>query len=67
MTAVEEVEQRALALNDEQRAKLVARLLDSLPGVLTDDDEGAAEGKRRAAELDADPSAGISLDELLRK
>jgi hypothetical protein len=37
----------ALNLPESQRAKLAADLLDSLPGVLVDDDAGLAEALRR--------------------
>lgn len=39
-------------------------LLDSLPGVLSDEDEGIAEALRRDAEIDADPIRAINLAQL---
>jgi hypothetical protein len=51
-------------LNEEQRARLAVSILDSLPGVLADQDEGIAEALRRDAELDADPESGLSLERL---
>ena len=38
-------------------------LPDSLPASLNDEDTGIAEATRRDAELDSDPSAGMTLDE----
>jgi putative addiction module component (TIGR02574 family) len=59
-----EVEKLALDLPESQRAVLAAHLLGSLPPVLHDEDEGVAEALRRDAELDANPSSGISLKQL---
>lgn len=59
-----EVEKLALDLPENQRAVLAAHLLESLPRVLHDEDEGIAEALRRDAELDARPSSSISLKQL---
>ena len=64
MAAITEVEKLALDLPEHQRAVLAAHLLGSLPSVLHDEDEGIAEALRRDAELDANPSSGISLEQL---
>jgi hypothetical protein len=64
MATIAEVEKLALDLPDSQRAILAAHLLGSLPAVLHDEDEGIAEALRRDAELDAIPSAGLSLEQL---
>jgi hypothetical protein len=64
MRAVADIEKEILALNEEQRARLAVSILDSLPGVLADQDEGIAEALRRDAELDADPESGLSLERL---
>jgi len=64
MAAITEVEKLALDLPERQRAVLAAHLLGSLPSVLHDEDEGIAEALRRDAELDANPSAGLSLEQL---
>jgi putative addiction module component (TIGR02574 family) len=61
---LENVEQLALGLSEEDRAQLAASLLDSLPGILSDQDDGVAEALRRDAELDAHPERGISFEEL---
>jgi hypothetical protein len=60
MTRLQELEQQAGDLPEAERAALVARLLDTLPPVLADADGGVAEARRRDADLDANPSAGIS-------
>ena len=59
-----EVEKLALDLSETQRAVLAAHLLESLPPVLQDEDDGIAEALLRDAELDAHPEAGISLEQL---
>ncbi len=55
-----------MKLPDSDRASLASRLLDSLPAVLSDDDDGLAEAIRRDAEMDRDPSASMTLEELRR-
>ena len=67
VATIAEVEKLALDLPENQRAILAAHLLGSLPSVLHDEDEGIAEALRRDEELDANPSTGISLQELDRK
>ncbi len=64
MRAVADIEKEILALNEEQRAQLAVSILDSLPSVLADPDEGIAEALRRDAELDADPEKALSLEQL---
>ncbi len=64
MRAVADIEKEILELNDEQRARLAVSILDSLPGVLADQDEGVAEALRRDAELDVDPESALSLERL---
>ena len=61
-----EIEQEAMRLPEAERATLASRLLDSLPAVLADADEGIAEALRRDAELDRDPEAVLSLEQLRR-
>ena len=63
MATFVEVEEQALRLPEDQRATLAAHLLDSLPAILHDEDAGVSEGLRRDAELDSNPSAGMTLDE----
>jgi len=64
MATIVEIEKLALTLPEKQRATLAANLLESLPGVLSDDDEGIAEALRRDADLDANPHEAISLKAL---
>ncbi len=64
MATIFEVEKLALDLSEQERAKLAANLLDSLPGVLSDEDEGIAEALRRDAEIESDPSQAITLAQL---
>jgi putative addiction module component (TIGR02574 family) len=64
MATIVEIEKLALTLPEKERATLAANLLESLPGVLSDEDEGVAEALRRNAELDANPDQAISLAQL---
>jgi putative addiction module component (TIGR02574 family) len=64
MSTIVEVEKLALNLSEQERATLAANLLDSLPGILSDEDEGVAEALRRDAEIEAAPAKAISLAEL---
>jgi len=64
MATIAEVEKLALDLPETERAVLAAHLLGSLPSVLHDEDEGIAEALRRDAEFEANPSLGMTLEEL---
>jgi Putative addiction module component len=64
MDTIIEIEKLALDLPERQRAALAANLLESLPAILSDTDEGIAEALRRDAELDANPDQAISLAQL---
>lgn len=64
MVTIVEVEKLALDLPEQQRATLAANLLESLPAVLSDEDEGITEALRRDAEIDADPTQSVSLEEV---
>jgi hypothetical protein len=66
MVTLTELEEQVLQLPEDQRAFLAAQLLESLPAILHDDDAGVAEAMRRDAELDRDPTSGMSLDEFRR-
>ena len=66
MVTFAEIESLAFKLPDSDRAKLAADLLDSLPGVLIDDDEGLAEVLRRSEEMDRDPSICLTHEEFLK-
>jgi len=64
MSTIIEIEKLALDLPDKERATLVANLLDSLPGILSEEDEGVAEALRRDAEAHVHPAATVSLAQL---
>ena len=64
MATIVEVEKLALDLPEQQRATLAASLLESLPAVLSDEDEGIAEALRRDAEIEAGSDQSISLAQL---
>jgi len=64
MATIVEIEKLALSLPEKERAALAANLLESLPGVLFDEDEGVAEALRRDSEIDANTDQIISLAQL---
>ena len=64
MSTIAEVERLALDLPEGDRALLAAHLLQSLPPVLDDEDEGIAEALRRAADFKSNPNIGMSLEQL---
>ena len=64
MATIVEIEKLALSLSEKERATLATNLLESLPGVLVDEDEGVAEALRRDAEIDSNPDQIISLAQL---
>jgi hypothetical protein len=64
MATIAEVEKLALDLSEGQRAALAAHLLESLPAVLEDADEGLAEAVRRDRELEVHPESAMSLEQL---
>ena len=67
MATINEVERLAFDLPEQQRALLAAHLLESLPAILADGDEGISEAIRRDAEIEANPDLGISLEQLDRQ
>lgn len=62
MSTITDIEEQALSLPDQERAKLADRLIASLPPDFTDDDE-IEEALRRSKEMDKDPSRVISHEE----
>jgi hypothetical protein len=66
MATAAEIGMLALRLPGSDRAKFAADLLDSLPGILMDDDDGLAEALRRSEEMDRDPSACLTHEEFLK-
>lgn len=67
MTTLAAVENLALELPEHQRATLAMHILDSLPGLFSEADGGLAEAVRRDAELDDNPSLGLTLSEFDQK
>ena len=63
MTLIE-IQAGALNLPEDQRAELVAKLLGSLPAVLSDIDDGSEEAGRRIAEMKADPASRRTWDQV---
>ena len=63
MMTLTEVESLAFELPEQQRATLASRILDTLPPLFTDSDDGFAEAERRDTEMDSDPSKGINLQQ----
>ena len=66
MVNLAEIEALALKLPESDRAKLAAGMLDSLPGVLVEENEGLAEALRRSEEMDRDPSACLTHEPFLK-
>ncbi len=66
MVTLAEIERLVFKLPESDRARLAADLLDSLPGVLVEDDEGLAEALRRSEEMDRDPSVCLTHEEFLK-
>ncbi len=67
MTRLQQLKKEALSLTNAERAVLASEILQTLPAVLSDEDEGIAEALRRDAELDADPAAGIEWSALKKE
>lgn len=59
MTILDVVEK----LPERQRATLALHMLHSLPARFADSDDGLGEALRRDAELEANPSVGVALEE----
>ena len=59
-----EIEAEALGLPEDERARLAAQLLSTLPAVLADADDGSEEAIRRIAEMKQDPAARRSWEEI---
>ena len=66
MTRVQEIRKQTIALTVSEKAELAADLLEGLPPVLDDEDEGIAEARRRDTEMDRDSAAAITWEELRR-
>ncbi len=66
MVLLAEIETLAFSLPESNRAKRAAQLLDSLPAVAVDGDEGLAEALRRSQEMDRDPSVFLTHEQFLK-
>ena len=66
MVTLAEIEKLVYQLPESDRAKLAAGLLDSLPGILVEEDDGLAEAHRRSEEMDRDPSVCLNNVEVLK-
>ena len=62
--SIDEIHAAVLQLPEDQRAKLAGELLSSLPVTLVDSDDGLEEARRRSSELDQDPSAACTWDDI---
>jgi hypothetical protein len=67
MTSLATLLNLAMELPEQQRAALAMHILDSLPGLFSEADGGLAEAERRDAEMEANPSIGLSLAEFDQK
>ena len=66
MMTLTEVESLAFELPEQQRATLASRILDTLPPLFADTDDGISEAGRRDTELDLDPGKVINLQQFDR-
>lgn len=64
MTRLQQLETESMELTDSERATLAMRLLETLPPLLADTDEGIAEAIRRDNDLTANPQTGIAWETL---
>jgi hypothetical protein len=64
MATISEIEKLAFDLSESERAVLASHLLRSLPAALPDEVDGIDEARSRDAELDSNPEASITLDQL---
>ena len=64
MVTIIEIDKLALELSENERAVLSAHLVGSLPPVIEDAGEGIAEARRCDAEFEANPSRGLSLEQV---
>jgi len=64
--SIDDIQAAVMQLTEDQRARLAGELRTSLPAILVDDDDGIAEARRRSKELEDDPSAGCSWEDIKR-
>ena len=64
--SIEELQIEILQLPENQRADLATVILQSLPPIAADEDEGVAEALRRDAEMDRDPNSVMTHEEFVK-
>jgi hypothetical protein len=64
VSRVEAILQQTAGLTPVERAELAAVLIDGLPPILDDEDGGLAEARRRDEELEKNPIAEITWDQI---
>ena len=64
MSKASEIYTQVLDLPEGERASLASDILDSLPAILSDSDDGLAEARRRSKELDENPEMAVSWEEI---
>jgi len=62
--SVAQMTAEALRLPEKDRAGLASKLLQSLPPIAFDEDDGVAEALRRDGELETDPGQAMTLRDL---
>ena len=67
MITAKEIEKLALKLPENQLGMLAAHMLESLPPILMDEDDGLAEALRRDTEMRSNPTVRISLRDFDRR
>ena len=65
MLVIAEIEEGALGLSDNERAKLADKLIASLPQDFIDEDE-LEEARRRSRDMDEDPSKVLTHEEFFK-
>lgn len=65
MSAIAEAEKLALSLSESERGKLANKLIASLkgPSTMDDDDDGVDEALRRSREMDENPEMSLSAEQ----
>ena len=65
MSVIAEIEEKALGLSDNERARLADKLIASLPQDFIDEDE-LEEARQRSREMDEDPSKVFTHEEFFK-
>jgi hypothetical protein len=65
MSVITDIEEKALSLSDNERARLADKLIASLPADFIDEDE-LEEARCRSREMDEDPSKVLTHEEFFR-